>query len=614
MHLKNASAAPGLSWRRPHAGKFRLEPLSQKIAATGNIRLTICAPPYTMKKINRVSVPPHLMATATKRLKTSVDPKATRKQTAIDLLLAIVKEEYGRVPARLKRLIRAVADLYEGRWPAYEACEAPYHNFAHALDAALTVTRMAAGWNRSGEQSKFPEELFLCGIAAGFFHDAGYIKDKGDREGHGGKYTFTHVQRGMEMAGRYLADTRWPDKAQKLVPAMISLTDYRQEPDAETLFHDPLELAMAKMVPSADLVAQMADTEYLPRLKDLFVEFKEVYEREGAEQIRQFGAPVYKSAKELKKGVLQFYEDFVAPRLERYGHMDRYLTVFFGAGHNPYHENIAANLSSQLLDLRGQWRRLGEVLRGLGLASDEQINAALIAQQRKKYARLGNEHLISAIKECLLPWLDRHANGKCLGDILMDMNAISPSALATGLIHQMMPESLLKKMNRQELITLFRISLLLNNICKGPCILHEALEMTSKLIGCEASSILLAKPGTEEMLISLPTDRRDKAWQGQTIPVEMGLAGWVFRNGRPAITANVLYDVRFDKAVDRCFNFETRSLLAVPLRINGICIGVIEAVNKRDDNFTEHDMHILTMLANIVSSALLSIIHEHLAH
>ncbi|MEW6593906.1 MAG: GAF domain-containing protein [Thermodesulfobacteriota bacterium] len=553
------------------------------------------------------------MATVTKQLKTQVDAKSTRRQNTIDLLLAIVKEEYGRVPARLDRLIRDVADLYEGRWPTHEACEVPYHNFGHALDAALTVTRMAAGWNRSGSP-KFSEELFLCGIAAGLFHDSGYIKDKGDHEGRGGKYTFTHVQRGMEMAGRYLTESRWPSRSQHLVPAMISLTDYRHEPDAETLFPDPLELALARMIPTADLVAQMADNEYLPRLRDLFVEFKEVYEHEGTEQIRQRGAPVYKSARELKEGVLQFYEDFVAPRLARHGRMDRYLTIFFGEGRNPYHENIAANLSSHLLDLRGQWRRLGDVLREMGLASCEQINAALAAQQQRKQVRANNESLTAAIKECLLPWIDRHTNGRCLGDILMDMNAISPSALARGLLHQMLPEALLEGMDRAEVATMLRISMLLHNICKGPWILHESLEMANTLLGCEASSILLARPGTEEMLIALPTGPRSKALQGQAITVEMGLAGWVFRNCQPAIAANVLTDARFDKAVDHRFDFETRSLLAVPLRINGICIGVIEAVNKRDDNFSEHDMHVLTMLANMVSSALLNIIHEHLAH
>jgi len=553
------------------------------------------------------------MATATKHLKNLADPKGVRKQTAIDLILAVVKEEYGRVPARLTRLLGDVADFYAGRWPTHEACEVPYHDFGHALDAALTVTRMAAGWNRSGSHPKFPEDLFLCGIAAGLFHDSGYIKDKGDREGRGGKYTFTHVQRGMGMASRYLADTHWPARAQELVPAMISLTDYRQEPDAATLFPDPLELAMARMIPTADLVAQIADNEYLPRLKDLYLEFKEVYEHEGAEQVRQLGAPVYKSARELKEGVLHFYEEFVAPRLLRHGRMDRYLTVFFGAGSNPYHENIAANLSSQLLDHRGQWRRLGDVLRGLGLVSCEQINAAMAAQQQRKHARVNDENLAAAVKESLLPWMDRHNNGKCLGDILMDMNAISPTALANGLLHQTMPPPLLEELGRQELTTLLRISMLLHNICKGPWILHEALEMTNTLVGCEASSVLLAKPGTEKMLISLPTGPRRTTLQGQAISVEMGLAGWVYRNGQPAIAANALTDARFDQAVDHRFDFETRSLLAVPLRVNGICIGVIEAVNKRDDNFTEHDMHIMTMLANMVSTALVGIIQEHLA-
>ncbi|HSR36779.1 MAG TPA: hypothetical protein VLL73_06315, partial [Desulfurivibrionaceae bacterium] len=325
------------------------------------------------------------MAPQTPKNRRSAPNKGT--QAAVDILLTVVREEYGRVPARLDRLLKDVADLYEGRWPTHEACEVPYHNFGHALDAAITVTRMAAGWNRSGSQPKFPEDLFLCGIAAGLFHDSGYIKDKGDREGRGGKYTFTHVQRGMEMARQYLTDTQWPANSRALVPAMISLTDYRQEPDAATLFPDPLELAIARMIPTADLVAQMADNKYLPRLKDLFVEFKEVYEHEGTEELKQRGTPVYKSAKELKEGVLHFYEEFVAPRLERHGRMDRYLTVFFGDGSNPYHENIAANLSSHLLDLRGQWRRLGDVLRELGLATNEQINAALTAQQQRKYVR-----------------------------------------------------------------------------------------------------------------------------------------------------------------------------------------------------------------------------------
>lgn len=553
------------------------------------------------------------MTNALKNKRGSISPQPVKHQASLETLFAITREEYGRVPARLEKLLHDVADLYAGRWPTHEACAVPYHNFGHALDAAVTVARMAAGWNRSHRHQRFPEALFLGGIAAGLFHDSGYIKDKGDSEGLGGKFTFTHVQRGMAMARDYLAASGWPERTRELVPAMISLTDYRVDPGAETLFTDPLEQTLAKMIPTADLVAQMADNKYLPRLKDLFTEFKEVYEHEGTETLIKSGTPVYKSARELKEGVMHFYEQFVAPRLERYGHMDHYLTVFFGEGRNPYHENIAANLSSHLLDLRGQWRRLGDVLKDLGLASPEQINNALTAQQVKKHQRFTDECLTRAITECLLPWMGRRANGKCLGDIMMNMNAISPSALAKGLLQQMLPDTLLEVLSQREISTLLRISMLLHNTCKGSWILNEALEMTNTLIGCEATSILIARPGSEEMLISLPTGPRRLVLQGQAIAVDKGLAGWVYRNGKPAIAANVLTDVRFDQAVDHRFDFETRSLLAVPLHVNGTCIGVIEAVNKSDDNFTEHDMHILTVLANMVSTAMMNIIYQHIS-
>ena len=554
-----------------------------------------------------VTIPGYIMSTA-KQKKNSTIPSP--HQATIGLLRAITQEEYGHLPERLNKLLQDVADLYSGRWPTHEACEVSYHNFEHALDAAVTVARIAAGWNRSIGHAKLPEELFLCGIAAGLFHDCGYIKDKGDREGRGGKYTFTHVQRGMDIARHYLEEAAWPERTRELVPAMISLTDYRQDPDPHALFQEPLELAVAKMIPTADLVAQMADNQYLPRLRDLFVEFKEVYELEGSDSLKQRGTPVYKSARELKDGVISFYEQFVAPRLKRYDHMDRYLTVFFGEGRNPYHESIAANLSSQLLNLQGQWRRLGDVLKDLGLVSCDQINAALSVQQ-KLDQNLANEPLMVAIKNRLLPWMDRLTNGKCLGDILMDMHAITPSALARGLVHQVLPDTLIEQLDREELVTLVRISMLLQNICKGPWILHETLEMTNSLMGCEANSILLARPGTEELLISLPTGPHSHTLQAHAISADKGLAGWVYRNGKPAIAANVLTDARFDKAIDHHFNFETRSLLAVPLRINGVCIGVVEAVNKKDSSFTEHDMHVLVTLANMLSVALMSILCQH---
>ena len=532
---------------------------------------------------------------------------ATPRQPGIELLSAICREEYGRLIPRLKRLLDDVEELYVGKWPSHEACEVPYHDFAHALDAAVAVARMAAGWNRAHPEKKLSSELFSFAVAAGIFHDAGYIKDKGDHEGHGGKFTTTHVQRGMKMAAAYLKRARWPKRAYDFVPATISLTDYLKEPEIGELFSEEEELAVARMIPTADLIAQIADNRYIEKLDGLFAEFKEMYEYQDQRKLAANGTPVFHSAQEIRDGVIDFYGRFVAPRLEKFGRMDHYLTVYFGANRNPYHENIAANLSSHLLGPDIQWQRLGDVLKNLGLIDDRQLKKALAQQSRKDQPQRRRPDPEQA-KRSMLNWMNCRSTGDNLGDILLEMEAVSPSALADGVAQQSLPDHLLASLTLGELRSFLRVAVLIQHLSKGPWMLGKVMQLLNNLLDCEASSLMLAEPGRDEMLIVLPTGPRGPTLQGRRVPVDKGLAGWVLRNGKPALAANVLSDRRFDKTIDRNLNFTTRSLLAVPLYINGVCLGVLEAVNKTDNSFSQHDLQKLTILGNMLAGTLEAII------
>lgn len=517
------------------------------------------------------------------------------------MLRAICREEYGRTLPRLNRLLADVADLYAGRWPSHEACEVAYHDFAHALDAAVAVARMAAGWNRAQPGEKLSPELFCCAVAAGLFHDAGYIKDKGDHEGHGGKFTATHVQRGMALAASYLQRTHWSKRATELVPATIALTDYHQEPQLDDFFVTPGEVAVARMIPTADLIAQIADNRYIEKLDGLFAEFKEMYEYQERRKVENGTTPVFSSAQEIRDGVKEFYNQFVAPRLEKFGRMDRYLTVYFGENRNPYHENITANLSSHLLGPELTWQLLGKILVNRGLIDHGQLSATLEKQQRLRRSR---QHSFKPDhhKASLLTWLGQRS-GDNLGDILLEMNAASPSVLADSLVDQSLPPVLLDSLTQQELRLLLKFSLLVQQLPKSPWLLTRIMELINNLMNCEAGSLMLAAPRSEIMLIAVPTGPCGPALRGRQVPVDKGLAGWVYRNAKPAMAANVLADQRFDRTVDSDLNFTTRSLLAVPLIINGGCLGVVEAVNKSGDTFNQHDLHKLTILANMLAAA-----------
>jgi GAF domain-containing protein len=540
-----------------------------------------------------------------KKRTAAAGPSSSKPRSAdLELLYAVTREEYGRIHPRLKKLLQDVADLYAGRWPSHEACEVAYHDFSHAVDAAVAVARIAAGWNRAHPANKFDEELYCAAVAAGIFHDSGYIKDKGDREGQGGKLTDTHVQRGMELAENYLRQAGWPERAAVFVPAAMAFTDYQNERDLDHLFRDEQELAAARMIPTADLIAQIADSRYIEKIDGLFTEFSEMYEH-----LAQNGTPggrtqIYQSAQEIRDGIIDFYEQFVAPRLAKFGHMDHYLTVYFGAGRNPYHENIAANLSSHLLGSRYQWHRLGDVLKGLGLINDRQLLGALERQRQVRNSGALKPDADQLKATMLLQWLNAQTTGDNLGDMLLEMDAVQPTALAHGLLQQNLPDQLLENLDTIELRTLLQISVMAQHLGRGPWMLVKIMELLNQLLSCENGSTMLATPNRNEMLIASPGGPRAGRFGSRSVPVDKGLAGWVYSNDKPAIAANVLSDQRFDSTVDAGLNSATRSLLAVPLRVNGTCLGVLEAVNKTNGSFNEHDLQILTVIANLIATAL----------
>lgn len=533
--------------------------------------------------------------------------QAANQQT-IELILAIAREEYGEIPPRLAALFADVADLYAGRWLSHEACAVTYHNFSHAVDVCLAAARILSGWNKVEQTQSLDEKYFRLGMAASLFHDAGYIKDKGDHAGLGGKFTLVHVGRSMDIAREYLREKQWPEEEVDAVCRIISITDYPKLPDLAPLFTDLKLKALAQMVATADLVAQMADTDYVQRIDDLFAEFKEVYEFEKRETLVKQGTKVYKTVQEVKDGTIAFYEQFVVPTLGKLGRMDRYLSNFFGDGRNSYQENIAANLSGHLMDTRSQWRRLGDILTDLGLASSEEIATAL-AKQQVLAGKNSGKSFNALLREHLLPWIaTRSQEGRCLGDILMEMRAVEPKSLAKGLLAQMLPDSLYESLSPKELHFLLQASILLQNICKGPWILGVVLEMANEILDCEASSILIADVEGKEMLVALPTGPKKNMVYGKGIAMDKGLSGWVYRNGQPARVSNVSTDARFDSGMDKNVGFVTRSILAVPLHVNGECIGAVEALNKSDDNFTKHDMNVLAILANMLANVMTGVL------
>ena len=132
-------------------------------------------------------------------------------------------------------------------------------------------------------------------------------------------------------------------------------------------------------------------------------------------------------------------------------------------------------------------------------------------------------------------------------------------------------------------------------------IITEASEMTDS----EFASVLeYEEVGKELRFLSMAWIHRE-ALRPVGVPLDGSAAGWVFRKGQALIIQDTKIDQRHFKAPDRISQYETRSLAAVPLITHGETIGVLEAINKKDDaHYTDEDLAILSTLGALAAQAM----------
>src|SRR5215212_11779746 len=132
-------------------------------------------------------------------------------------------------------------------------------------------------------------------------------------------------------------------------------------------------------------------------------------------------------------------------------------------------------------------------------------------------------------------------------------------------------------------------------------VINEATELTNS----ELASILEYDEGAEELrFLSMNWFERELL-RPMGVPLDGSAAGWVFRRGQPLIVQDTKVDKRHFKMVDDVTKHETHSLVAVPLMVRGQVLGVLEALNKKDDaHYTEEDLTILETLGALAAQAM----------
>jgi len=137
-------------------------------------------------------------------------------------------------------------------------------------------------------------------------------------------------------------------------------------------------------------------------------------------------------------------------------------------------------------------------------------------------------------------------------------------------------------------------------------LLQQMAETSTRLLGAERASIFLwDKPN--KTLVGRPA----LGVEGNElrIPDNAGIVGQVVSDGQPRRVDSDRKDEQreIDRSVDEKLNFQTDSLLCIPLRsADGEMLGAFEMINKIDGNFTDDDEQALIELASHAVIALQS--------
>ncbi len=162
------------------------------------------------------------------------------------------------------------------------------------------------------------------------------------------------------------------------------------------------------------------------------------------------------------------------------------------------------------------------------------------------------------------------------------------------------PLSKLERFERQ-----LEISRTLSSTLDLPPLLQTIVDVACELTDSEAASILLYDASRDELRFeAVPGEQREDLMD-LTVPLEGSVAGWIYSNNEPLVIQNAAKDPRVYRQVDAKLQFQTTSILGVPLRVKDKPIGVIEAVNKLDQgHYTEDDLSVLQTLAAQASIAI----------
>jgi diguanylate cyclase (GGDEF)-like protein len=135
-------------------------------------------------------------------------------------------------------------------------------------------------------------------------------------------------------------------------------------------------------------------------------------------------------------------------------------------------------------------------------------------------------------------------------------------------------------------------------------ILQTIMDKMAEYFRPDTWSLLMVDEEGQELYFAIVVGDASESLRAARLKLGEGIAGWVARHGEALVVPNVEADPRFAKRIDEMTQWETRSIICLPLRSKHRVLGVIQLVNVDMDGFGENEMFFLQSLCDYAAIAI----------
>jgi GAF domain-containing protein/CheY-like chemotaxis protein len=192
-------------------------------------------------------------------------------------------------------------------------------------------------------------------------------------------------------------------------------------------------------------------------------------------------------------------------------------------------------------------------------------------------------------------------------ELLMAVSRAATASRLSGRLDRQIRRLQMLEKSALELTSMHLADLAPEEVIREDVFLKKTIDLVGEVLDARKVSLMLVDEERRELMMAHSNWMTTAQMASVRQPLATGVAGWVVREGKPIMVADVAADPRFAKAGHRG-QYDSPAFLCTPLFFKRKVVGTISANDRADgEPFSDSDLSVLNTFAHQISMAIANI-------